>query len=66
VGLWIAETDGVKFWLVVVSVLKNRGVHSIFNACMNGFKCLHQAIEAVYPKAALQLCIVQMVRNSLN
>jgi len=65
-GLWIAQTEGAKFWLQVVTELKTRGVQDIFIACVDGLKVFPEAIEAVYPKAAVQLCIVHMVRNSLN
>jgi putative transposase len=65
-GLWIAQTEGAKFWLQVVTELKNRGVQDIFIACVDGLKGFPEAIEAVYPKTAVQLCIVHMVRNSLN
>jgi putative transposase len=65
-GLWIAQTEGAKFWLQVVTELKNRGVQDIFIACVDGLKGFPDAIEAVYPKTAVQLCLVHMVRNSLN
>ena len=65
-GLWIAQTEGAKFWLQVVTELKNRGVQDIFIACVDGLKGFPDAIETVYPKAAVQLCIVHMVRNSLH
>ena len=65
-GLWIAQTEGAKFWLHGVTELKNRGVQDIFIACVDGLKGFPEAIEAVYPKAAVQLCIVHLVRNSLN
>lgn len=65
-GLWIAQTEGAKFWLQVVTELKNRGVQDIFIACVDGLKGFPEAIETVYPKACVQLCIVHMVRNSLN
>ncbi|OYX28769.1 MAG: IS256 family transposase [Hydrogenophilales bacterium 32-62-9] len=65
-GLWIAQTEGAKFWLQVVTELRNRGVQDIFIACVDGLKGFPEAIEAVYPRAAVQLCIVHMVRNSLN
>jgi putative transposase len=65
-GLWIAQTEGAKFWLQVITELKNRGVQDIFIACVDGLKGFPDAIEAVYPKAAVQLCIVHMVRNSLH
>ena len=65
-GLWIAQTEGAKFWLQVVTELKTRGVQDIFIACVDGLKGFPEAIETVYPKAAVQLCIVHMVRNSLH
>jgi putative transposase len=65
-GLWISQTEGAKFWLSVVTELKNRGVQDIFIACVDGLKGFPEAIEAVYPKTAVQLCIVHMVRHSLN
>ncbi len=65
-GLWIAQTEGAKFWLQVVTDLKNRGAQDIFIACVDGLKGFPEAIEAVYPQAAVQLCIVHLVRNSLN
>lgn len=65
-GLWIAQTEGAKFWLNVVTELKNRGVQDIFIACVDGLKGFPEAIETVFPKAIVQLCIVHLVRNSLN
>jgi putative transposase len=65
-GLWLAQTEGAKFWLQVVTELRNRGVQDIFIACVDGLKGFPDAIEAVYPKAVVQLCIVHMVRHSLN
>jgi len=65
-GMWTAETEGAKFWLQVVTELKNRGVKDIFIACVDGLKGFPEAIEAVFPQAQIQLCIVHMVRHSLN
>ena len=65
-GLWITQTEGAKFWLQVVTELKNRGVQDIFIACVDGLKGFPEAIEVVYPKTAVQLCLVHMVRHSLN
>lgn len=65
-GIWIAQTEGAKFWLQVVTELKNRGVQDIFIACVDGLKGFPEAIEAVFPKTAVQLCIVHLVRYSLN
>ncbi len=65
-GLWLAQNEGAKFWLQVVTELRNRGVQDIFIACVDGLKGFPDAIEAVFPKATVQLCIVHMVRHSLN
>lgn len=65
-GLWIAETEGAKFWLSVLTELKTRGVEDILIACVDGLSGFPQAIEAVYPETRIQLCIVHMVRNSLK
>jgi putative transposase len=65
-GLWIAQTEGAKFWLQVVTELKNRGVKDIFIACVDGLKGFPEAIESVFPQTIVQLCIVHLVRYSLN
>ena len=65
-GLWLAQTEGAKFWLQVVTERRNRGVQDIFIACVDGLKGFPEAIEAVFPKTVVQLCIVHMVRHSLN
>ena len=65
-GLWIAETEGSKFWLTVFNELKNRGVQDCFIACVDGLKGLPEAIEAVYPDTQVQLCIVHKLRNSFK
>jgi putative transposase len=65
-GLWTANTEGAKFWLRVLTELRNRGVLDILVACVDGLKGFPEAIEAVYPQAQVQLCIVHLVRNSLN
>jgi len=65
-GLWIAQTEGAKFWLQVVTELKNRGVKDIFIACVDGLKGFPEAIESVFPQTTVQLCIVHLVRHSLN
>jgi putative transposase len=63
-GLWIGEAEGAKFWMGIVTELKNRGVEDIFIACIDGLKGLPEAINAVYPETHIQLCIVHMIRNS--
>jgi putative transposase len=65
-GMWIAQTEGAKFWLQIVTELNNRGVKDILIACVDGLKGFPEAIEAVFPKAQVQLCIVHQVRHSLN
>jgi transposase-like protein len=67
-GLWIgeAEAEGAKFWLKVLTDLKNRGVKDILIACVDGLTGFPQAIEAVYPDTQVQLCIVHLIRNCLR
>jgi putative transposase len=65
-GLWTSANEGAKFWLQVLTDLRNRGVKDVFIACVDGLKGFPQAIETVYPKAQVQLCIVHLVRASLN
>lgn len=65
-GMWTAETEGAKFWLQVVTELKNRGVKDIFIACVDGLKGFPEAIETVFPDTQIQLCLVHMVRHSLK
>jgi len=65
-GLWTSGNEGAKFWLGVLTELKNRGVKDILIVCVDGLKGFPQGIEAVFPEARVQLCIVHMVRASLN
>jgi putative transposase len=65
-GLWTSPNEGAKFWLQVLTELRNRGVKDIFIACVDGLKGFPQAIETVFPQAQVQLCIVHLVRASLN
>ena len=65
-GLWLEANEGAKFWLKVISELKNRGVEDIFIACCDGLKGFPEAIEAVFPHAVVQTCIVHMIRNSMR
>ena len=64
-GMWASENEGAKFWLQVVTELKNRGVRDIFIACVDGLKGFPEAIEAVFPKTQVQLCLVHLLRHSL-
>jgi putative transposase len=65
-GLWTSGNEGAKFWLAVLTELKNRGVKDVLIACVDGLKGFPQAIESVFPEARIQLCIVHVVRASLN
>lgn len=65
-GLWTAENEGAKFWLSVLTELNNRGVSDILIACVDGLKGFPEAIESVFPKTMVQICIVHQIRNSLN
>ncbi len=65
-GLWLAETEGAKFWLSILTELNNRGVKDIFIACVDGLSGFPEAINTAFPQTKIQLCIVHMVRNSLR
>jgi putative transposase len=65
-GLWVGESEGAKFWMNILTELKNRGVQDILVACVDGLKGFPEAIGALYPRTEVQLCIVHMVRNSLR
>jgi len=64
-GLWMSENEGAKFWLSVLTELKNRGVKDVFVACVDGLTGFPEAIATVFPKTQVQLCIVHMMRNAL-
>jgi len=65
-GLWTSAAEGAKFWLNVLTELRNRGVRDIYLVCVDGLKGFPQAIESLFPKAQVQLCIVHLVRASMN
>ncbi|MGX8288793.1 IS256-like element IS1113 family transposase [Xanthomonas oryzae pv. oryzae] len=65
-GLWLAEHEGAKYWLSVLTELRHRGVRDIYIACMDGLKGLPEAVQAVFPQTLTQLCIVHLVRASLR
>jgi putative transposase len=65
-GLWTSANEGAKFWLQVMTELKNRGVQDVFIACVDGLKGFPEAIEAVFPQAQVQLCIVHLIRHCLE
>jgi len=65
-GIWIAENEGSKFWMNVLTELQNRGVQDVFIAAVDGLTGFPDAINAVFPQTKIQLCIVHQVRNSLK
>ncbi len=65
-GLWLAESEGAKFWLGCLTDLKNRGLNDIFVACIDGLSGFAEAIHAAYPQTKVQLCIVHLVRAALR
>lgn len=65
-GLWLAENEGAKFWLSVLTELRQRGVQDIYIASMDGLKGLPEAVNTVFPRTLTQLCIVHLVRASLR
>lgn len=65
-GLWIADNEGAKFWLCVMTELRNRGVQDVLIAVVDGLKGFPEAINAAFPEATVQTCIVHLVRHSLN
>ncbi len=65
-GMWVSPNEGAKFWLNVLTELKNRGVQDILFSCVDGLTGFVEAIETVYPKTITQLCIVHVIRNSLR
>jgi transposase-like protein len=65
-GLWLAETEGAKFWLSCLTDLKSRGLSDIFVACIDGLSGFAEAIHAAYPKTSVQLCLVHLVRAALR
>lgn len=65
-GLWIAENEGAKFWLSVMTELRNRGVQDLLIAVVDGLKGFPEAITAAFPQTTVQTCVVHLVRHSLN
>jgi transposase-like protein len=65
-GLWLAETEGAKYWLTVLTELHNRGLKDVFIACVDGLTGFPEAIQTVYPRVKVQPCIVHLVRNTLR
>jgi len=65
-GIWLEKEEGAKFWLKVITELQSRGLKDIFIACVDGLKGFPDAIESVFPATQIQVCIVHMVRNSMQ
>src|SRR4051794_9968863 len=65
-GMWFQETEGAKFWLQVLTELKQRGVQDVLICCVDGLKGFPEAIEAIFPETIVQTCIVHLIRNSLK
>ena len=65
-GMWVGTEEGAKFWLNIITELRNRGLKDIFIACVDGLKGFPEAISAVYPNTEVQVCIVHMLRNSMR
>ena len=65
-GMWFQETEGAKFWMQVLSELKQRGVQDILICCVDGLKGFPEAIEAIFPRTIVQTCIVHLIRHSLK
>lgn len=66
IGIYSAETEGAKFWLSVLTDLKNRGLQDILIACIDGLKGFPEAIASIFPKTQIQLCVVHQIRNSFK
>ncbi len=65
-GMWIAQSEGSKYWLGVLNELKNRGVKGVMFFSIDGLKGMEEAIEAVYPQAKIQRCVVHQIRYSMK
>jgi transposase-like protein len=65
-GIYIADSEGAKFWMQVLEDLKRRGVEDILIACIDNLKGFAEAIELIFPKTEVQLCVIHQIRNSMN
>jgi len=65
-GLWIAQNEGSKFWMSVLTELQNRGVRDVFIASVDGLSGFPDAIKTIFPETKIQLCVVHQIRNSLK
>jgi transposase-like protein len=66
IGMYVSESEGAKFWLSVLTDLKNRGVEDILIACIDGLKGFPEAIEAVFPHTQIQTCVIHQIRNTMR
>ncbi|MFT6106657.1 MAG: transposase-like protein [Rickettsiales bacterium] len=65
-GLYLSEYEGTNFWMTVLTDLSNRGVKDIMIACIDGIKGFSDAINSIFPKTEIQLCIIHQIRNSIK
>jgi putative transposase len=65
-GVWFQEVEGAKFWMQVLTELKQRGVQDILICCVDGLKGFPEAIEAIFPATVVQTCVVHLIRHSLK
>ena len=65
-GIWLAKSEGAKFWSSILSELRHRGVRDVFITCVDGLKGFPEAIEAVFPQTTVQTCIVHLLRSSVR
>ena len=65
-GIWVQAGEGAKFWLSVFTELRNRGLKAALIVCCDGLPGLPDAIEAIWPEAIVQTCVVHLLRASLR
>lgn len=63
-GIWICDTEGQKYWMQVLTDLKNRGVEEIVICCIDGLKGFSKGIETIFPKTVVQQCVNHLIRSS--
>ncbi|MDD4628250.1 MAG: IS256 family transposase [Candidatus Peribacteraceae bacterium] len=65
-GIWIGATEGSKFWMQVLTEIKNRGVEDVLLCCIDGLKGFSDAIKTIFPEAIIQQCIVHQIRHTVK
>ena len=65
-GIWVTDSEGAKYWMHVLNDLKNRGVDDILIACVDGLKGFPEAINAIFPKTVVQVCLAHQIRNTIK